>query len=66
MSKVDDPELFFCVICEKYRPIAMLKELAVKDSWHKKSVCTDCFKKIIDGEAANGTSGATSTNVVNK
>ncbi len=65
MSKVDDPELFFCVICEKYRSISMLKELAVKDSWHKKNVCTECFNKIISGEAANG-SGATSTNVVNK
>ncbi len=64
MSRVDDPELFFCVICEKYRSIGMLKELAVKDSWHKKNVCTDCLKKITDGETANGNSGT--SEVVNK
>lgn len=57
MNKVDDPELFLCNICKKYKPMEMLKEVAVKDSWHKKSVCSECMDMIKTNYGKSGFSG---------
>ena len=49
MNEIDLPELFLCMICEKYYKIEELKEVKVKELLFPKNVCVTCFNGLKTG-----------------
>lgn len=38
-------DLFLCFLCNKYKPIAVIKSVLVKSELGERDVCLECYEK---------------------
>lgn len=46
MSNLDELKLFLCFLCEKYKPVAQLKHIRVKDEMLYRDICIVCLQAV--------------------